>query len=451
MSLKRRTTFLDSENQENDINMTGEDVPSTPKRTRIEDAFSPTSAHQNSSPMSVLDTSPPRKGRPMKGKFKFTPKLPPVVETSASPVPTATPTPTANRAAKRAQAAETKRISKDTETSRLLSLISKPVKDGGFGFQSLWDFVETTLKSRDPHLSSVATQFALHHGAELIELLHSRAPGPVEDASMDLVIPILQREGQAIQELLSRDWFKKDRDLLQEFSLEGLSTELKECAPVLWRLLEEASRAKESARDAIPVRTFSLSLYGEGTDFVTGTHFGLRHAGCGAERSCKRLPSRDGPLSPGIGFVQTRARSARSCRYLHLVQFRPASHQEALTRRYEVLHQSSPGWYVHVGVRQYQHRIPNQRATPSFRQPFRQRYHCDSNCPLRPGLLPRSRAARHSSHRTQTTTLVTSSKGRLHSRPPSSDGPASSPAFRVLSLEAKAARYGEHSRSCSFS
>ncbi|EIM79072.1 uncharacterized protein STEHIDRAFT_164029 [Stereum hirsutum FP-91666 SS1] len=172
--------------------------------------------------MSILDPSPPRPGRKVKGKFDFTPKLPSLFETIEP------------------------RPSEDS---------SPGDKDGGFGFISLGDFLDTLLNSKDPHLSSTATQFAQRHAANLINLLHSRAPDATDDATMKLLIPILQRECQAVQDLLSRDWFIKDHDLLYEFSMERLSSELKKCAPMLWKLLEETSRADLSARDAVPVLT----------------------------------------------------------------------------------------------------------------------------------------------------------------------------------------------------
>lgn len=237
MPPKRVATPLNSESHENDINMYLQDSvdPSTPKRRRLETS-SPTSFLPKSSPMSIIGPSPPRPGRKVKGKFHFTPKLPSLFETieplpskdsspgqnqgstSATPAGSRNDTPVESTAAeKHAQKVDEKRRTKESQATRLMSLVSKSDKDGGFGFISLGDFLDTLLNSKDPHLSSTATQFAQRHAANLVNLLHSRAPEATDDATMKLLIPILQREGQAVQDLLSRDWNIKDRDLLHEF------------------------------------------------------------------------------------------------------------------------------------------------------------------------------------------------------------------------------------------
>lgn len=176
MPPKRAAAPSDPENAENEINMHLEDSadPSTPKRRRIEGS-SPNSSLPKSSPMSILYPTPPRKGRPVKGKFSFTPKLPALFEMVESPATptqnqasgssitpsistqtqTNTPnyTPAQKAAEKLAQAAEEKRTAKEVEAARLMSMVSRSVKDGGFGFLSLGDFLDTFLKSKEPHLS----------------------------------------------------------------------------------------------------------------------------------------------------------------------------------------------------------------------------------------------------------------------------------------------------------
>ena len=59
---------------------------------------------------------------------------------------------------------------------------------------------------------------------------------------------LLQAEGKAIQELLTRGRSTSIMELLENFSMEELGDQLEAVAPTLWRILETASAPSKLTR-----------------------------------------------------------------------------------------------------------------------------------------------------------------------------------------------------------
>ncbi|KAJ3964302.1 hypothetical protein EV361DRAFT_812284 [Lentinula raphanica] len=86
------------------------------------------------------------------------------------------------------------------------------------------------------------TRWCKGQGSEFASAIFERSP----DAFQDFLVSsnfgtLLQKEGEAIQKLLSRPPRMSMWELLAGFSMEYLSRDLQEAAPVLWRILTSIS------------------------------------------------------------------------------------------------------------------------------------------------------------------------------------------------------------------
>ncbi|KAJ7705744.1 hypothetical protein B0H16DRAFT_1901711 [Mycena metata] len=89
-------------------------------------------------------------------------------------------------------------------------------------------------------------------GAELFREIVERVPEVGEefvDKEFDAKLEkVLQAEGLAIQELLSRHWTTSVTELLKEFDMEQLGQQLQGIAPTLWKILERVSIPSQETR-----------------------------------------------------------------------------------------------------------------------------------------------------------------------------------------------------------
>ncbi|KAJ6631959.1 hypothetical protein B0H10DRAFT_1901500 [Mycena sp. CBHHK59/15] len=128
-----------------------------------------------------------------------------------------------------------------------------PEEEGGAGFSSVMDFFQTLmLPGGEAQASANLTRFFKKQGKEIIEAIIDRVPAVGQeflDQKFDEKLEkVLQKEGQAIQELLTRGRTTSIMELLDEFSMEQLGDQLEAEAPTLWRILERAASPDTATR-----------------------------------------------------------------------------------------------------------------------------------------------------------------------------------------------------------
>ncbi|KAK6987846.1 hypothetical protein R3P38DRAFT_2805309 [Favolaschia claudopus] len=141
----------------------------------------------------------------------------------------------AEEAAKAAVAADTRRA------QEVIRRIVMPAEEGGFTFENLDHFFKAMWRrGGDGDVSLLLTKYAK------------------DEFISETMTAIYEREGRAIQDLLTRQSTTTVTDLLKEFSMEELTLEIQERAPNLWAALivlagpDETTRretAGESRRD----------------------------------------------------------------------------------------------------------------------------------------------------------------------------------------------------------
>ncbi|KAJ7780590.1 hypothetical protein DFH07DRAFT_865154 [Mycena maculata] len=127
---------------------------------------------------------------------------------------------------------------KREKAEKLLAKITAAEEDGGEGFSSLMDLFETiTAPGGDAQASANVTRFLKSHGKQIVDTVFDRVPAIGQqcfDERFDKQLErVLQKEGKAIQELLTREQGTSVLELLEEFSMEQLGDELQEVAPTL--------------------------------------------------------------------------------------------------------------------------------------------------------------------------------------------------------------------------
>ncbi|KAK7029172.1 hypothetical protein R3P38DRAFT_3314713 [Favolaschia claudopus] len=145
-----------------------------------------------------------------------------------------------NRKKKALQAAEEK-LKQDAEAAASSSAMEF--------FQSLMSRGGDT---DDAQASANLTRFLNTHAVEIIETIIDRVPAVGQeflDKKFDEKLEkVLQAEGKAIQDLLTRRQNTSVMQLLEEFSMEQLGEQLEEVAPTLWQILERTARPNASTR-----------------------------------------------------------------------------------------------------------------------------------------------------------------------------------------------------------
>ncbi|KAJ6575846.1 hypothetical protein B0H10DRAFT_1837543 [Mycena sp. CBHHK59/15] len=150
-------------------------------------------------------------------------------------------------ATKRAQA-----IADAEETRRAQSVfeqITADEADGGFNFDSLDQFFDALWRpGGDPIISSKITRYIKRHGAEHAAGMFKRSEGAADEYISSALGDIFQREGHAIQEILTRDSTTTVTELLKEFSMEQLGQEIQAVAPTLWAALVVLATPERTTR-----------------------------------------------------------------------------------------------------------------------------------------------------------------------------------------------------------
>ncbi|KAJ7711661.1 hypothetical protein B0H16DRAFT_1815978 [Mycena metata] len=142
---------------------------------------------------------------------------------------------------------------KREKAAELLEKITTAEEDGGAGFSSLMDFFETiTAPGGDAQASANVTRFLKSNGLQIVETIFDRVPAIGQEYFAEKfderLEEVLQQEGKAIQELLTRERGTRILELLEEFSMEQLGDQLQEVAPTLWRILETTAIPDKTTR-----------------------------------------------------------------------------------------------------------------------------------------------------------------------------------------------------------
>ncbi|KAJ7701064.1 hypothetical protein B0H16DRAFT_1834246 [Mycena metata] len=148
-------------------------------------------------------------------------------------------------------AAETAR--KRAKAEEFLAQMTAAEEEGGVGFSSLMElFTTITAPGGDTQASANVTRFFKSHGRQIVDTIFERVPAIGQeflDEKFDEQLErVLQKEGKAIQELLTREQGTSILELLEEFSMEQLGDQLQEVAPTLWRILETTAVPDKTTR-----------------------------------------------------------------------------------------------------------------------------------------------------------------------------------------------------------
>lgn len=88
----------------------------------------------------------------------------------------------------------------------VLRLLTASDADGGFNFNSLEEFFDALWrKGGDATISSLITRYINRHGSEHAKAMFRRSKEAKEECISEALEEIFQREGRAIQAILTRD------------------------------------------------------------------------------------------------------------------------------------------------------------------------------------------------------------------------------------------------------
>ncbi|KAJ7080319.1 hypothetical protein C8R44DRAFT_895427 [Mycena epipterygia] len=109
-------------------------------------------------------------------------------------------------------------------------------------FDALW------RKGGDAAISVKITKYIQRHGAEYAKGMFKRSKEAKEEYISDALAGIFQREGRAIQAILTRDSTTTVTALLQDFSVDKLAEDIQAAAPHLWAALAVLADTDQSTR-----------------------------------------------------------------------------------------------------------------------------------------------------------------------------------------------------------
>ncbi|KAK7013922.1 hypothetical protein R3P38DRAFT_3575386 [Favolaschia claudopus] len=135
------------------------------------------------------------------------------------------------------------------KAQHVLADVLKPAEDGGYNFVDLEEFFQGVFRpGGDRNASLNISRYVGAHGAELAQTMFARSESAREDYISAELAGIYRHEGRAIQNILTRNSTTSVINLLNEFSMDQLVTELEIAAPWLWRALVIIAEPDESTR-----------------------------------------------------------------------------------------------------------------------------------------------------------------------------------------------------------
>ncbi|KAJ7694737.1 hypothetical protein B0H16DRAFT_1351450 [Mycena metata] len=157
-------------------------------------------------------------------------------------------------AAKAAKEAAERKAKLEAEETRRAQSFVKRVTDseanGGFNFKSLDHFFTAlwrTGSGGDQQMSRVISKYVKDHGVAHATNMFRRSQEAKEEFISQEMAEIFEREGRAIQALLTRDG-TSITELLKDFSMEYLAAEIEANAPHLWAALAMLAEPDQSTR-----------------------------------------------------------------------------------------------------------------------------------------------------------------------------------------------------------
>ncbi|KAK7027626.1 hypothetical protein R3P38DRAFT_2776632 [Favolaschia claudopus] len=147
--------------------------------------------------------------------------------------------------------AEKEQEFKAKEKQKLQNVVHGFVRNTMQGGTSLQEILDAmfSINEDDPQITGVFSKFFRAHGATLMEKVAERAPQEADLFSSRHIADLVAQEGQAIQNLLTRDTSTKVSDLLSSFNMQGLSDKLREVAPTMWGILVAVSTVEEEGHE----------------------------------------------------------------------------------------------------------------------------------------------------------------------------------------------------------
>ncbi|KDQ57976.1 hypothetical protein JAAARDRAFT_107360, partial [Jaapia argillacea MUCL 33604] len=113
------------------------------------------------------------------------------------------------------------------------------------GFTTLYEFLDSLLKTKDQQLSSRMTKMISMHGPELLDSIRCRKPDVVDAWSWNNMATIVSQEGKKLAELLRPVPNEPISVLLERFDLGEVLLEAEKLAPCICSLLREAGIGKK--------------------------------------------------------------------------------------------------------------------------------------------------------------------------------------------------------------
>ncbi|KAJ6607231.1 hypothetical protein B0H10DRAFT_1818766 [Mycena sp. CBHHK59/15] len=142
---------------------------------------------------------------------------------------------------------------------RVASGSAPPTEEGGYNFKDLNEFFGGVFAAGgDQYISARLTRWVQGHGADHARSMFARSEPAKEEYISGELAEIYQREGRAIQNILTRNSTTTVTNLLKVFSMEKLAAELEEAAPWLWKALVAVSEPDKAWR--VPVFTTICAL-----------------------------------------------------------------------------------------------------------------------------------------------------------------------------------------------
>ncbi|KAJ3912762.1 hypothetical protein F5877DRAFT_53531 [Lentinula edodes] len=125
----------------------------------------------------------------------------------------------------------------------LFNSITQPKEEGGLGFRSMKHFADRLFGTGDnAQIKANITRWCNTQGSDFASRVFERSSSAFENFLLNSTFGTqLQKEGQAIQQLLSRPTHTSMTELLKSFSMQDLGKDLEKAAPTLWGVLTSVS------------------------------------------------------------------------------------------------------------------------------------------------------------------------------------------------------------------
>jgi hypothetical protein len=138
---------------------------------------------------------------------------------------------------------------KTRDAQKVLADVTSSTEDGGYNFKDLNEFFSSIFRSGgDAQMSANISRYVNSHGAQHARDMFARSEPAKEEYIDGELAEIFQKEGRAIQQILTRNSTTTVTDLLKQFSMDQLATEIEAAAPKLWMALVVLATPDESTR-----------------------------------------------------------------------------------------------------------------------------------------------------------------------------------------------------------